>query len=68
MRTISENIAHRTTSIQRLNDKRNKMVRGDDKMRQKSKQVTKFGNVVIIENQWKSEATKLEAAKVEVLL
>lgn len=51
MRTISENIAHRTTSIQRLNDKRNKMVRGDDKMRQKSKQVTKFGNVVIIENQ-----------------
>jgi hypothetical protein len=28
----------------------------------------KFGNVVIIENQQKSEAMKLEAVKVEVLL
>jgi hypothetical protein len=36
MRTISKNSAHRTTSIQRLNDERNKMVRGGDEMRRKS--------------------------------
>jgi hypothetical protein len=36
MRTISKNIAHRTTSIQRLNDERNKMARGGDEMRRNS--------------------------------
>jgi hypothetical protein len=35
---------------------------------ERAKQATKFGNVVITENRRKSEATKLEAAKVEVLL
>jgi hypothetical protein len=34
----------------------------------RAKQATKFGNVVIIWNRRKSEAMKLEAAKVEVLL
>jgi hypothetical protein len=62
MRTISKNNAHRTTSIQRLNDA---VVTIYD---ERAKQATKFGNVVIIENRRKSEATKLEAAKVEVLL
>jgi hypothetical protein len=36
MRTIKKNSAHRTTSIQRLNDERNKMARGCDEMRRKS--------------------------------
>jgi hypothetical protein len=36
MRTISKNSAHRTTSIQTLNDERNKVARGDDEMRRKS--------------------------------
>jgi hypothetical protein len=37
MRIISKKKnAHRTTSIQRLNDERNKMARGGDEMRQKS--------------------------------
>jgi hypothetical protein len=36
MRTISKNSAHRTNSIQRLNDKRNKTSRGVDEMRRKS--------------------------------
>jgi hypothetical protein len=35
---------------------------------EEAKQATKFGYVVIIETQRKSEVTKLEAAKVEVLL
>jgi hypothetical protein len=35
---------------------------------ERAKQAKKFGKVVIIENRRKSEATKLEAAKVEVLL
>jgi hypothetical protein len=48
------------TSIQRLNDERNKMACGGD---ERAKQVTKFGNVVIIENRRNSEA-----AKVKVLL
>jgi hypothetical protein len=36
MRTISKNSAHRTTSIQRLNDERNKKARGGDEMGRKS--------------------------------
>ena len=36
MRTISKSSAHRATSIQRLNDERNKMARGGDEMRRKS--------------------------------
>jgi hypothetical protein len=35
---------------------------------ERAKQATKFRNAIIIENRRKSEATKLEAAKVEVLL
>jgi hypothetical protein len=35
---------------------------------ERAKQAAKFGSVVIIENRRKSEATKFEAAKVEVLL
>jgi hypothetical protein len=35
---------------------------------ERAKQATKFENVVTIENRRKSEATKLEAAKVEVLM
>jgi hypothetical protein len=36
MPAISKKSAHRTTSIQRLNDERNKMVRGGDEMRRNS--------------------------------
>jgi hypothetical protein len=50
MRTVSKNSADRTTSIERLDDERNRMARGGD------------------EDQRKSEAMKLEAAKIEVLL
>jgi hypothetical protein len=51
--------------FKRLNDEKNKMARGVD---ERAKQATKFGNVVIIENRRKSEATKLEEANVEVFL
>jgi hypothetical protein len=33
---LKKNIAHRTTSIRRLNDERNKVARGGDEMRRKS--------------------------------
>jgi hypothetical protein len=33
---LKKNSAHRTTSIQRLNDEINKMARGGDEMRRKS--------------------------------
>jgi hypothetical protein len=36
MRTISKNSAHRTTSIQRLNDERNEMAHVGDEMWRKS--------------------------------
>jgi hypothetical protein len=56
MRTISKNSAHRTTKETRW---RAVVTKCDER----TKEATKFGNVVIIENRRKSEA-----AKVEVLL
>jgi hypothetical protein len=44
---FKKNSAHRTTAIQRLNDERNKMVRGGDEMRRKSEasdEIWKRGN------------------------